>query len=76
MQPARRPAAAGAVNHLVLAALLYRLFQQSVRGQAIGVASGAADMIGEVGLALWFLVVGTRRMSSNSPEEIVVTASV
>jgi hypothetical protein len=44
-------------------------YQTSLLGRVVGVASGIPDLIGEGGLALWLLIVGTRRPSSPSPKQ-------
>jgi hypothetical protein len=41
-------------------------YQMSLLGRVVGIASGIPDLIGEGGLALWLLMVGTRRSSSAS----------
>ena len=43
-------------------------YQLSVLGRIVGIASGVPDVIGEGGLALWLLIVGTRRAASSATQ--------
>jgi len=43
----------------------------------LGFASGVPDMLGELGLAVWLLVVGTRRLASpGALEALKITTGV